>query len=137
MMHGSVIDICKNLADDFGPEESVAVLVWTKADVMDCGECMKITEDEAGRVLSAIGDEGYHFEYGVGQDRVREMLNNLRDEEELAREVSVSAAALEQVLRVAWGFMRLEDAQGGEGYAASLWQSEHEALRKVGEALKR
>jgi uncharacterized protein with von Willebrand factor type A (vWA) domain len=98
---------------------------------------MEITEDEAGRVLSAIGDEGYHFEYGVGQDRVREMLNNLRDEEEQAREVSVSAAALEQVLRVAWGFMRVEDAQGGEGYAANLWQSEHEALRKVGEALKR
>ncbi|NIG21370.1 DUF1380 domain-containing protein [Pantoea sp. Al-1710] len=54
MMHGSVIDICKNLADDFGPEESVAVLVWTKADVMDCGECMEITEDEAGRCSAPL-----------------------------------------------------------------------------------
>jgi hypothetical protein len=40
---------------------------------------MEMTEGEADRVLSAIGDEGCHFEYGIGQDRVREMLNNLRD----------------------------------------------------------
>jgi len=65
------------------------------------------------------------------------MLNTLREEEEQAREVSVSATALAQVLRVAWGFIRLEEAQGGEGYAARLWRSEHDSLRKVGAALKR
>ena len=136
MMHGSVIDVCKNLTDDFGNEQSVAVLVWTKADVMNCGECMDMTEDEADRVLSAIGDEGYHFEYGIGQDRVREMLNNLRDEEEQAREVSVPVIALIQILRVAGDFMRLEDAQNGEGSAKRFFPQELEAIRKVMDALK-
>jgi len=36
----------------------VAVLVWTKGDVMDCAGYMEITEEEVGRVLSAIGEEG-------------------------------------------------------------------------------
>lgn len=136
-MHDSVKNICERLTEAFGDEESVAVLVWTKGDVMDCAGCMEITEEEAGRVLSAIGEEGYHCEYGIGKDSVRDMVNTLREEEEQAREVSVSATALAQVLRVAWDFMRLEDAQGGEGYAASLWRLEHDALRKVGDALKR
>ncbi|WP_182058650.1 DUF1380 family protein [Pantoea sp. ME81] len=131
-MHDSVKNICERLNGEFSDEESVAVLVWTKRDVMDCAGCMEITEEEAGRVLSAIGDEGYHCEYGTGKDSVRDMLNTLREEEEQVHEVSVSAIALAQVLRVALDFMRLEDAPAGEGYAASQWRSEQMLSEKSG-----
>jgi len=57
-MQDSVKKICERLTEAFGDEESVAVLVWTKGDVMDCAGYMEITEEEVGRVLSAIGEEG-------------------------------------------------------------------------------
>lgn len=100
-MHGNVKSICGRLAEAFGDEESIAVLVWTKADVIDCGESMEITEEEVERVLSGIGDEGYHCLYGIDRESIRDRLAYLREEEELAREVNVPAAALAQVLRVA------------------------------------
>lgn len=53
-MHDSVKNICERLNGEFSDEESVAVLVWTKRDVMDCAGCMEITEEEAGRVLARL-----------------------------------------------------------------------------------
>lgn len=135
-MHDSVKNICVRLAETFGDEESIAVLVWKKADVMDCGESMAITDEEAERVLSGIGDEEYHCRYGIDRESVRDRLAYLREEEEQSREVSVPAAALAQVLRVAGDYMRLEDAQGGEGRSRVLWPQECEAIRRVRDALK-
>lgn len=98
---------------------------------------MDITEKEAGRVLEYIAEDGDHRRYGIGRDSVRDLLANLREEDELAREVTVSAAALAQVLRVAGDYMRLEDVQGGEGTAKRLWPQENEAIRTVMAALEK
>lgn len=136
MMHGNLKEVCIHLMESFGEDNPVAVLVWTLEDVMDSAECMDITEKEAGRVLEFIAEDGDHRRYGIGRDEVRDMLTNLREDEAQAREVTVSASALAQVLRVAGDFMRLEDAQGGEGAAVRLWPEEHEAIRKVMDALK-
>ena len=136
-MHGNVREVCTHLMESFKEEGPVAVLVWTLEDVMFSAECMDITEKEAGRVLQCIAEDGdHHSRYGIGRDEVRDMLTNLREEETQSREVTVSAAALAHVLRVAGDYMRLEDAQGGEGHSRVLWPQECEAIRRVRDALK-
>ncbi|WP_231647171.1 antirestriction protein [Pantoea sp. BL1] len=45
-------------------------------------------------------------------------------------EAAAIFAALAQVLRVAGDYLRLEDAQGGEGSALSLWPHENAAMKK-------
>jgi len=137
MMHGNVKEVCTHLLESFGEDSPVAVLVWTLEDVLESAECMDITEKEAGRVLEFIAEDGGHRRYGIGRDEIRDMLTNLREEEALAREVTVSASALAQVLRVANDYMRLEDAQGGEGTAVRLWPEKHEAIRTVIAALEK
>ncbi|WP_062748573.1 DUF1380 family protein [Erwinia persicina] len=137
MMHGNVKAVCTHLMESFGEDCPVAVLVWTLEDVLDSAKCMDITENEACRMLEFIAEDGDHRRYGIGRDEVRDMLTNLREDEAQAREVTVSAAALAQVLRVAGDYMRLEDAQGGEGAAARLWPDEHEAIRTVMAALEK
>ena len=112
-MHGNVKEVCAHLIESFGEDNQVAVLVWTQEDVLDSAECMDITEKEAGKVLEFIAEAGDHRRYGIGRDEVRDMLTNLREEEAQAREVTVSATALAQVLRVAGDYMRIENVQGG------------------------
>lgn len=131
MMHGNVKEVCTHLMESFGEDRAVAVLVWTLEDVLDGAECMDITEKEAGGVLEFIAEYGDHRRYGIGRDEVRDMLTTLR-EEEAAREVTVSASALAQVLRVAGDYIRLED-----GTAVCLSPEEHEAIRTVMVALKK
>lgn len=137
MMHGNVKEVCTHLMESFGEDCPVAVLVWTLEDVRDSAECMDITEEEAGRVLEYIAEDGDHRRYGIGREEVRDMLGNLREEEAQTREVTVSATALAQVLRVAGDYMRLEDVQGGEGTAKRLWPQEHEAIRAMTDVLEK
>ncbi|MBZ6391791.1 MAG: DUF1380 domain-containing protein [Pantoea dispersa] len=137
MMYGNVKVVCTHLIESFGEDCPVAVLVWTLEDVLDSAECMDVTEDEAGRVLEYIAEDGDHRRYGIGREEGRDMLANLREEEAQPREVTVSAPALAQVLRVAGDYMRLEDVQGGEGKAKRLWPQEHEAIRAMMDALER
>lgn len=137
MMYGNVKEVCAHLTESFGEDNQVAVLVWTQEDVLDSAECMDITEKEAGRVLEFIAEAGDHHCYGIGRDEVRDMLTNLREEEAQAREVTVSATALAQVLRVAGDYMRLGDVQGGEKTAKRLWPLEYEAIRTVMAALEK
>lgn len=135
-MHGTVKEVSARLTQLFEEDSQVAILIWTVQDVTDCGECMDITESEVHRVLGCIGEDSDPCRYGIGRDSVRDMLVNLREEDELAREVTVSAAALAQVLRVAGDYMRLEDAQGGEGAASRLWPKENEAIRAIMAAME-
>lgn len=106
MMHGNVKVVCTHLIESFGEDCPVAVLVWTLEDVLDSAECMDVTEDEAGRVLEYIAEDGDHRRYGIGREEVRDMLANLREEEAQTREVTVSATALAQVLRVAGDYSK-------------------------------
>lgn len=138
MMHGTVKEISTRLIELFDEENPLSVLIWTMDDVVNAAECMDITEREAARVLSFIADEGDHRRYGIGREAVRDMLNNLREEErEVMREVSVPAGALAAVLSVAEDFMRLKDAQAGPGAGARRWPVENEAMKTVMTALAR
>ena len=137
MMYGNVKEVCTHLMESFGEDSPVAVLVWTLEDVLDSAECMDITEKEAGRLLEFIAEDGDHRRYGIGRDEVRDMLTNLREEDAQAREVTVSAAALQKVMSLAGELLRLTDAEGGEGAAQRLYREEAAALQRVREAVNR
>lgn len=137
MMHGNAKEVCMHLMKSYGEDCPVAVLVWTLEDVLDSTECMDISEKEACRVLECIAEEGDHRRSGIGRDEVRGMLINLREAYAQAREVTVPATALAQVLRVADDYMRLEDMHSGEGSAKRRWPQENEAIRAVMAALEK
>ena len=74
-------------------------------------------------------------DYGVSLETLQAVLENIREEEEQARLATVPAAALKTALKVAWDFMRLADAQNGEGTSAQLYPLETAALFKIGALL--
>lgn len=136
-MHGNVKEVCTRLMASFGEDSPVAVLVWTQDDVLASAGCMDITEKEADRVPELIAEDGDHTRYGIGRDTVRDMLTNLREEEALAREIAVPAAAPEKVMALAGEFLRYTDIESGEGAARRLYREESDALQRVREAVNR
>ncbi|WP_166936711.1 MULTISPECIES: DUF1380 family protein [Enterobacterales] len=111
-------------------DEQISLIIWTKEDVLAVLDDDSVTEEQAAEILAQIEGVDGHHEYGIDEDTLRVMLDNIREQDKQAREVCVSAAALAQVLRVAGDFMRLEDAQGGEGSALRLWPHENAAMKK-------
>lgn len=96
----------------------------------------RVTEGLAAEILAQIECSDGHHEFGIGEGTLRVMLDNIREQDKEEREVCVPAA-LERVLRVAGDFMRLDDAQGGEGSVVRLWPYENEAIKTVIAAMKR
>lgn len=136
-MYGTVNALCAKLTETYTPDEPLAVIVWTKEDVMACLEEYSVTEDTAARMVGLIaGLEGVH-ECGVGLDTLICLLENLREEEARRREITVPAAALEKVMALAAEFLRMEDIQGGEGTAKRLYPDEDRALRALRDTLER
>jgi len=72
----------------------------------------------------------------VSLETLQAVLENIREEEKQARVATVPAAALESALKVAWNFMRLEDAQNGEGASASRFPAETAALFRISALLR-
>lgn len=111
-------------------------IIWTKEDVLSVLDNVRITDETADEILQQIDGLDSQHEYGVSLETLQAVLDNIREEERHAREATVPAAALEIALRVAWDFMRLEDAQSGEGAAARLYPDETKALLRVSAALR-
>lgn len=136
-MYGTVNALCAKLLQNYGPGELVFLIVWTKEDVLAVLDDDSVTEAQAAELLSMAESLDGHHEYGFGEDTLRVMLDNLRENERQAQEISVPHAALEKVLCVAADFMRLTDAGHGEGSAERLYPAEHAAIRRVSEAIKK
>jgi hypothetical protein len=132
-MYGTVNALCAQLLQKYRADEQIALIVWTKENVLAVLDDECVPEKVAAEILSQFDMLDGHHEYGVGGDELRSMLDNIQRR----HEVCVPAASLMQVLRVAGDFMRLEDVQGGEGSAARLWPLENEAIREVTAAMKR
>ncbi|WP_342356046.1 hypothetical protein [Pantoea stewartii] len=114
----------------------MTLIIWTKNDVLAVLDDSRITDEIADEILRRIEWQGGQHDSGVGLDALQGIAQSLLDEAEQAREATVPAAALEIALRVAWDFMRLEDAQSGEGAAARLYPDETKALLRVSAALR-
>lgn len=135
-MYGTVNEICEQLRQRYKSDELMTLIIWTKEDVRDVLDSAQITDETADEILQQIDGISDQHEYGVSLETLQAVLDNIREQERQAREVTVPAAALEIALRVAWDFMRLEDAQSGEGAAARLYPHETQALFHVSAALR-
>ncbi|HII3478875.1 MULTISPECIES: DUF1380 family protein [Citrobacter] len=76
MMYGTRKELNKKLKRMFGHDEHVALLVWTKQDVM--AQVENMTESEAAAILQEIGSVTGHTEEGISFRTVREMYAGLR-----------------------------------------------------------
>lgn len=136
-MYGTVNALCAKLTETYTPDEPLALIVWTKWEVLACLEEYSVTEDTAARIVGLIaGLDGVH-ECGVGLDTLICLLENLREEEARRREITVPAAALEKVMALAGEFLRMEEIQSGEGAAQRLYPDETSAFRALRDTLER
>ncbi|WP_367144391.1 DUF1380 family protein [Pantoea stewartii] len=135
-MYGTVNEICEQLRLRYKSDELMTLIIWTKEDVRDVLDSAQITDETADEILQQIDGLDAQHEYGVSHETLQAVLDSIREEERQAREATVPAAALEIALRVAWDFMRLEDAQSGEGAAARMYPQETQALLRVSAALR-
>ncbi|HCR4046004.1 TPA: DUF1380 family protein [Citrobacter freundii] len=106
MMYGTRKELNKKLKRMFGNDEHVALLVWTKQDVM--AQVENMTESEAAAILQEIGSVTGHTEEGISFRTVREMYAGLRAD---IPTVIVPADLLARLTDVAGLSLDAEDAQ--------------------------
>ncbi|RAH26735.1 DUF1380 family protein [Pantoea agglomerans] len=135
-MYGTVNELCARLKQRFKSDELMTLIIWTKEDVLAVLDDSRITQEAADEILRRIEWQDDQHDKGVGLDVLQSLAQNLLDEAEQAREATVPAAALETAIRVAWDFMRLEDAQNGEGASARRFPAETAALCRISALLR-
>ncbi|EML9831803.1 DUF1380 family protein [Citrobacter freundii] len=106
MMYGTRKELNKKLKRMFGNDEHVALLVWTKQDVM--AQVENMTESEAAAILQEIGSVTGHTEEGISFRTVQEMYAGLRAD---IPTVIVPADLLARLTDVAGLALDAEDAQ--------------------------
>lgn len=108
MMYGTRKELNRKLKRMFGNEEKIALLVWTKQDVMPQVEGM--TESEADAILREIGRAGTgdHTEDGVSYRTVQALYAGICPD---APQVSVPADVLARLMDIAGRAVSSEDAQ--------------------------
>ncbi|KMV67882.1 hypothetical protein WB66_22635 [bacteria symbiont BFo1 of Frankliniella occidentalis] len=130
-MYGTVNTLCARLLQRHNADEMISLIIWTKEDVLAVLDDDSVTEAQAAEILAQIeGIDGYH-EYGVGEETLRAMLENVRESARAEREVRVTAGTLERIARLAGEYIRREEAEGGEGAARRHFPLELDALEAV------
>lgn len=72
---------------------------------------------EADEINANISELDSVHEFGVGEETLRAMLENMRESARAEREVWVTAGTLERIATLAGEYIRREEAEGGEGAA--------------------
>ncbi|MEN4564341.1 DUF1380 family protein [Pantoea agglomerans] len=135
-MYGTVNELCARLLQRYKSDELMTLIVWTKEDVLAVLDDESVTEETAADIVQQISGLDAQHDYGVSLETLQAVLENIREEEKQARVATVPAAALETAIRVAWDFMRLEDAQNGEGASACRFPAETAALFRISALLR-
>ncbi|MBD8165439.1 DUF1380 family protein [Erwinia persicina] len=116
-MYGTVSEVCIKLLQQYAPKARVALIVWSDDEVMECLSGESITPEEAAEITANIDTLDSVHEYGVGQETLQVMLDNIREMDRESREVMVPVSALERVIKLAGEYIRREEVEGGEGAA--------------------
>ena len=135
-MYGTVNELCTRLLQRYKSDELMTLIIWTKEDVLAVLDDESVTEETAAEIVQQISGLDAQHDYGVSLETLQAVLENIREEEKQARVATVPATALETALKVAWDFMRLEDAQNGEGASARRFPAETAALFKINALLR-
>ena len=71
----------------------MSLIVWTSANVSDVLDGEGITPEEADEINANISELDSVHEYGVGEETLRAMLENVRESARADREVRVAVPA--------------------------------------------
>ncbi|MGE9553635.1 DUF1380 family protein [Erwinia amylovora] len=134
-MHGTVNELAARLLREYTADAELTLIIWSLDDVHDYAGEPALTDAEAGQLLAEIDTLCTH-EGGVGEETIRMMAENMREEARALREVTVPAHALEQVLRLAAEFLHRTEIESGEGAAARLYGQGPNAVAQIGRALR-
>lgn len=135
-MYGTVNELCARLLQRYKSDELMTLIIWTKEDVRAVLDDESVTEETAADIVQQISGLDAQHDYGVSLETLQAVLEGIREEEKQARVATVPAAALETAIRVAWDFMRLEDAQNGAGASARRFPAETAALFGISALLR-
>lgn len=130
-MYGTVNALCARLLQRHNADEMISLIIWTKEDVLAVLDDDSVTEAQAAEILAQIEGIDGHHEYGVGEETLRAMLENVRESARAEREVRVTAGTLEKIARLAGEYIRREEAEGGEGATRRQFPLELDALEAV------
>ena len=127
MMYGTRKELNKKLKHMFGNDEHIALLVWTKQDVM--AQVENMTESEAAAILQEIGSVTGHTEEGISFRTVREMYAGLRADiptvivpaDLLARLTDVAGLALDAEDARAWALVSQHYPSVADAQADITW----------------
>lgn len=127
MMYGTRKELNKKLKRMFGNNDHLALLVWTKQDVM--AQVENMTESEAAAILQEIGSVADHTEEGVSFRTVREMYAGLRADiatvivpaDLLARLTDVAGLALDAEDARAWPLVSQHYPSVADAQADITW----------------
>ncbi|QHP82862.1 MULTISPECIES: DUF1380 family protein [Pectobacterium] len=94
-MYGKVSEICDQLDREFAPDEPIAIMIWTRQDIVEFGVGWGSTDGEAELVLARIGrmsDDERH-EYEIGYRFIEDALEAHR-----SRKISIESRIIMSIL---------------------------------------
>ncbi|MEI2684656.1 DUF1380 family protein [Erwinia aphidicola] len=92
-MYGTVNALCARLLQMHNADEMISLIIWTKEDVLAVLDDDSVTEAQAAEILAQIEGIDGHHEYGVGEETLRAMLENVRESARAEREVRVTVSS--------------------------------------------
>lgn len=94
-MYGKASEVCAELNSSFSPDEPIAIMIWTRQDIMEFGIDWGSTEYEAELVLAQIGGMSREDreKYAIGHRFIEDALEAHR-----SRKVSIEARIITSVL---------------------------------------
>lgn len=135
-MYGTPYELSTELMKNYAADSKIALIAWTAEDVSDCLSEYNVTPEEAASITADIPLLDEVHIYGVSQDTLSVMLDNMRESARDKEEIQVSVRALEKVIELARGFISREEAEGGEGSSKELYPSEVDAFNTLCERLR-
>lgn len=133
-MYGTPSELAVKLLKEYAADAKISLIVWTGNDVMDCLSGYEVTPEEAASLTADICLLDEVHVYGVSQDTMGAMLDNIREAVRDKEKIQVPARKLEQVMKLAGSFIDREDIKGGEGFSERNYRLEvkaFEELRKI------
>ncbi|WP_099319856.1 DUF1380 family protein [Erwinia amylovora] len=130
-MYGTPYELSAELMKTYTADTKIALIAWTSDNVTDCLSDYNVTPAEAASITADITLLDEVHVYGVSQDTLISMLDNIRESAREKEEIQVSVRTLEKVIELARGFISREEAEGGEGSAKNLYPREIEALETL------
>jgi len=130
-MYGTPSELSEKLLKEYAVDAKISLIAWTDKEVMSCLSEYDVTPEEAASITADISLLDEVHIYGVSQETVGFMLNNIREAIRDKEQIQVPARMLEKVIKLAGSFIDREDIEGGEGFSERNYHPEVKAFKEL------